>query len=198
MGRSPPRRAPLQRQFREIHHRVTLRSGRRRFVASSIAGSRSVLGGGVVAVAGAGDEFAAAARGDDPHGDGAERAVAAGVGGVVGQNVLIANVVSDLFADVVHILDVFRKVGQAAGGSGDLLERFAGVLGFFLVFLAEKADGVDHRIGLLDFADHFLKSIAAGIVFAVGDDQQDLLVFGGLLKMIEGADDGVVESGAAA
>ncbi len=79
-----------------------------------------------------------------------------------------------------------------------MLERFAGALGFFLVFLDEKADGVDHRIGLLDFANHFLQAIATGVVFAVGDDKQDLLVFGSFLKMIEGADDGVKESGATA
>src|SRR5712692_6150415 len=174
------------------------KSGYRRFVASSVTCRGSLFGRGVVAVAGAGDELAAAARGNHIHVDGTEGAVAIGVGGIVGQNVLVANVVSDLFADVVHVIDVFGEEGQAAGGRGDLLERFAGALGFLPVFLTEEADGVDHRVGLLDFANHFLQGIAAGVVFAVGDDEEDLLVLGSFFKMIERANDGVAQGGAAA
>src|SRR2546428_18165 len=93
--------------------------------------------GGVVAVAGAGNKFAAATRGDNFHGDGAEGAVTARVGGVVGQRVLIANVVRDLLANVVHILDVFREIGQPAGGNRDLFKGPPGALGVLFAFLAE-------------------------------------------------------------
>ena len=74
-----------------------------------------------------------------------------------------------------------------------MLERFAGALGFLLVFLTEQADGVDHCIGLLDFANHFLQRIAAGVVFAIGNDKEDLLVLGSFLKMVERAEDGVAQ-----
>src|ERR1700682_4171933 len=130
---------------------------------SSVAGGGRLFRGGVVAVAGAGDELAAAARGDHFHLDGAVGAVAAGVGGIVGQNVLVANVVSDLLADAVHVIDVFREEGQAAGGRR-----------------------------------HFLEGIAAGVVFAVGDDEENLLVLGSFFEMIKRAKDGVAQGGTSA
>src|SRR5271163_2973828 len=164
---------------------------------SSIAGGGSGGVGGVVAAASAGYQLAAAARGDDFHNDVAEGAIALGVGGIVGQGVLVADVVGDLFADVVDVVDVFRKVGQAARGFGDVFEGFPGVLGALFAFLAEQTDGVDHRIGLLDFADGSLQGVVAGVVFAVGDDEQDAFVLGSFFEMVERADDGVVERGAA-
>jgi hypothetical protein len=40
----------------------------------------------------------------------------------------------------------------------------------------EQADGVDHRAGeLLDAADGLFQIQSAGVVFAVGDDDDDLL-----------------------
>src|SRR5262249_26247208 len=91
--------------------------------------------GGVVAVAGAGDEFAAAARGDYFDAYGAIGAVGAEVGRIVAENVLVADVVGDLVADVVNILHVFREIGEAAGGVGDFLEGFFGFgFGFALLF----------------------------------------------------------------
>jgi len=85
---------------------------------------------------------------------------------------------------LLDVVDIFREEGQAAGSGCDLLERFAGALGFLPVFLTEEADGVDHRVGLLDFANHFLEGIAAGVVFAVGDDEEDSFVLGSFLKMV--------------
>src|SRR5271168_3111992 len=111
---------------------------------SSVAGGGGgFFGRGVVAVAGTGYQFAATARGHHGYGDGAESSVAVRVGGVVGQNVLIANVVSDLLADAVHVIHVFRKVGQTTGGGSDLFKGFACALGFLLVFLTEQADCID-------------------------------------------------------
>src|SRR6266513_2741338 len=77
----------------------------------SVTGGGGRRAGSVVAVARAGYEFAAAMRGNHFHLDGAKGSVAAGVGGIVGQNVLIANVMSHVFADVVHVIDVFREEG---------------------------------------------------------------------------------------
>jgi len=69
---------------------------------------------GVIAVARARDELATAARRNHFHLDGAERAIAARIGGIVRQNVLVADVVRDLFADVVHVIDIFGEVRQPA------------------------------------------------------------------------------------
>ncbi len=62
--------------------------------------------GSVVAVAGAGDELPAAARGNDFHLNDAEGAVAARVGRIISKGVLIPDVVSDLLADIVDVIDV--------------------------------------------------------------------------------------------
>ena len=67
-----------------------------------------------------------------------------------------------------------------------------------LVFVAEQADGVNHDVGLLNFANSLLKRIAAGVVFAVGDGEQNFLFLVALLGVIHGADERVVESRAAA
>src|SRR5258707_1165224 len=91
---------------------------------------------GVVAVAGTRDESAAAARRDDLHLHGAECAIALGVGRIVGQRVLIANVVRDLLADVVHVFDVLREVSEATRGFGNFLERALGALGALFAFFA--------------------------------------------------------------
>src|SRR5204863_1310131 len=108
---------------------------------SSVTGSRGGTARSVVAVARAGDELAPPARRNHFHLDGAERAIAARVRGIVRENVLVANVVCDLLADVVHVVDIFREVCQPARRSGDLLEHFAGALGFLLVLLAEQTNG---------------------------------------------------------
>src|SRR6266478_340698 len=165
-----------------------------------LVAGRSTAGaaGGVVAVAGSRDESAAAAWRNDFHLHGAERAIAPGVGRIVGQRVLIANVVRDLLADAVHVFDILREIRKTARGFGDFFERASCALGAFFAFFAQQTDGVDDRIGLLDFANRFLKRIMAGIVFAIRDDQEHLLVPASLLHMVKRANDGVVQRGAAA
>src|SRR3974377_670429 len=71
---------------------------------------------GVVAVAGAGGQFAVTVRRNDVNVNGAEAAVLGSVRRIVGQRVLMANVVGDLFTDGVDVLDIFRKISDAAGG----------------------------------------------------------------------------------
>src|SRR5258705_8976770 len=131
---------------------------------------------GEVAVAGAGGKFAFAARGNDVYLHGAESAVFFGVGGIVAERVLIANVASDLVADVVDVVDIFREEGHTTGGGGDI---FQGAHGFFLVLLvlvAEKTNGVDDHVGLLNFAHGFFKRVAADVIFAVGDHEENFFV----------------------
>src|SRR5713101_8970201 len=104
---------------------------------SSVAGGRTGgAAGRVVAVAGARDELAASARRNHFDLNVAERAIALGVRRIVRQRVLVANVVRDLPADVVHVLDVFREVREAAGSLRDLLESAFRALGVFLALFA--------------------------------------------------------------
>src|SRR5580692_8202940 len=82
-----------------------------------LAGGGGVGGvGGVVAVAGAGYQLAMAAGRDDVYVDAAEATVLGGVRRIVAQSVLMANVVSYLFADGVHVFHIFREESESAGG----------------------------------------------------------------------------------
>ena len=155
------------------------------------------LAGGEVAIAGAGGEFAFAAWGNDVHLNGAEGAIFFGVGGIVAEGVLIADVTCDLIANVVNVVDVFREKGYATGGGRNVFQGAHGLLAILFVFIAKKADGVNYDVGFLNFANGFFQSVAADVIFTVGDDEQNLLVLMALLEVIERADDGVIESGAA-
>src|SRR5712692_806922 len=170
-------------------------SGKKSSVAGGGAGGDR---GGVVAVASTGDELAATVRGNDFDLDSTEGAVTLAVARIVGEGVLVADIVGDLLADVVDVVDIFREIGKAAGGQRDFLESFLGALGVFLALLTEQADGVDDGICFLDFADGFFERIAAGVVFTVGDYQENVLVLGTFFQVVDRADDGVIESGAAA
>ena len=119
------------------------------------------------------------------------------VGRRVAERVLIADIASDLVADVVDVVYIFRKKCHAAGGRGDIFQGAHGFLAILFVFVAEKTDGIDDDVGLLNFAHGFFKRVAADIVFAVGDHQQNFLVFVAFFQMIERADDGVIERSAA-
>ncbi len=156
------------------------------------------LAWGEVAVAGAGGEFAFAARGNDVDLNGAKGAVLFSVGGVVAESVLIANVAGDLVADVVDVVHIFREEGYTTGGGRNVFQCAHGFFAILFVFIAKKADGVNYDIGFLNFADGFFEGVAADVVFAVGDHEQNLFVLVALLEVIERADYGVIERGAAA
>jgi len=66
-----------------------------------------------------------------------EAAIPRGVRGIIGQGVLVANVVRNLFTNGVDIFDVFREVGNTAGGLRDGRESAASGLGALFAFLAE-------------------------------------------------------------
>src|SRR2546423_5213304 len=115
----------MKRPHRETVYMDAVRSEFRGGTLTGYSVARSRAGGaagGVVAVPRTGLELAATARRDDLDLNGAEGAVALRIGRIVGQGVLVANVVSYLFADVMNIFYVFREIREAAGGLGDLLE----------------------------------------------------------------------------
>lgn len=175
--------------------------------AGSVGGCGNVggVGGGVfcgeVPGAGANEEFAVA-FGLSGDGDAAKSGYVAGRGGVVAEGVLAADVAGDLGGDLVDIVERAGKVGDAAGFVGEHLERALRVVNFGAGHLAaeEQTDGVDDGAGeLLDAADGLLEVERGGVVFAVGDEDDDLLgIFAVGGELVGGGDDGVVERGAAA
>src|SRR5215472_5261812 len=164
---------------------------------SSVAGG-GVIERGVVAVARPCHQLASAVRRNHFDGHAAEGAVAPHIRRIVGQGVLVADVMRHLLANVVHVFDVLREIGNAAGSSSDVFQRALGLLRALLAFLAQQPDGVDHRVRLLNLVDGFLEREMTGIIFPVGDNQKDMLVAAGLFQVIDGTDDGVVKRGAAA
>src|SRR5580700_4673478 len=103
--------------------------------------------------------------------DGAVPAHGFGSGGLIGDGVLAANIVSDGAADLVHLRERLGHEGDAAGRLSYQFKSAAGAAG---ALFAEQSDGIHGRaIFLLQVADSFFERLAAGIVFAVGDYEQD-------------------------
>src|SRR5258708_37314695 len=128
----------------------------------------------------------------------ANHAVAAGgfcIGGFVADGVLIANVVGDSLADLVDFVEGARKESDAAGLLRQNLQSATGAAFFFAT---QQADGVDGGAALLlQGLRGLLQGIATGVVFAVGDYEDDLLVAASVaFQVIGGGVDGIVESGA--
>ena len=110
---------------------------------------------------------------------------------------MVADVVRDVFTNILHVGNVFGEESQAAGCLRDFLQCPFRALGVFLALFAEQADGVDHRVGLLNFTDGLFQRIMARVVFAVGDHEQNLFIFLALFHVVERADNRVVKRGAA-
>src|SRR5262249_2918604 len=96
--------------------------------------------------------------------------IGAGIGGLVSNAVLVADIVRYFLGDLVHFFDVLRKESYAAGLQR---QRFQGALGGALpVFRTEDADGINRwAVFVLDGAHGLLQGFAAFIVIAVGDHQ---------------------------
>ena len=75
-------------------------------------------------------------------------------------------------------------------------------LALFLVLrfssLPRKADGIDHGVRTLGLFHDVFQGVAARVVLAVGDDQQHFLIPRAFFQMVERANHGVIERGAAA
>src|SRR5580704_9695198 len=79
--------------------------------------------GGVVAGTGAHGKFSSAAGRRYLHRHGPESSIVGGIGGVVGDRILIADIVGDLRANRFRVVRGFWKEGQAAGGVGQVAQR---------------------------------------------------------------------------
>src|ERR1035438_342810 len=156
---------------------------------------------GEIAGAGANVEFAHA-FGFGGHHHTAEARLGGGLGGVVAEGVLVANVSGDFSRNLVNLFDRLGEERYAAGFSGEHFEGAMRVADFLPAHLITKkeADGVDDWPGeLLDAPDGLLKVEGRGIVFAVGDEDEDLFWALGIGdELVRGGYDGVVERGAAA
>ena len=193
---SLPEGRTLRRQTAALNHAAGLVGG------GSPSGFR-VLGAGEIAGAGADVEFAASPL--DWAMTVTLRKPAGSVLGLalwIGEGVLATDVASHFGGDLVHLLERFGEEGDAASFAGEHLQGAAGVaylaVGHFVA--EEQADRVDDRAGkLLNAADGLFEVEGGGVVFAVGDDEDDLLGAAGAVgELIGGGDDGVVEGGTAA
>ena len=134
--------------------------------------------------------------------DGAVSAEFGGFAGVIADGVLVADILGNFGGDDVDVSERVREEGETAGLVGEKLEGAAGAVGFLaLVLIAEEqADGIDDgTLQILNTTDGLLEVQRGGVVFAVSDDEEDLLGEPGAVgELIGGGDDGVVEGGAAA
>jgi len=153
----------------------------------------------VVAGTGA-DEELAVMGGVGFHAHGAIAAERGRFRGVVADGVLVADIFRDFGGDAVDVGQGVGEKGEAAGFIGEKLEGAAGAMGFLaLVLIAkEQADGVnDGTAEVLHTADGLLEIQCGGVVFAVGDDKQNLLGAASAVRELIGrGDHGVIQGGA--
>src|SRR5205814_3592182 len=102
-----------------------------------------------VAITRARREFTFSVRRDDFHLNGAERAIFFGVGWIIAEGVLVADVARYLIANIVHVVDVFWKIGNAAGDRGNIFQSAHGLFAVLFILIAEQANAVNHHIGFL-------------------------------------------------
>ena len=146
----------------------------------------------------AGDDFFVALGGVHLDAHAAEAAVLSAVGGVVGEDVLVANVVGDLAAEGLHLVERDGEVGHTAGDVGQLAQDAPGAAAVALLLGAGQADQVEGGFGLLGVEQHSFVGGVAEVIDAVGDDQQDFLLARAAVDVLEGGAQRVVKSGAAA
>src|SRR5262252_7080054 len=102
---------------------------------------------------------------------------------LVADGVLIADVVGDRAADFVHLVQGLGKKRDSAGAIGQDLQRLLGAFGMLLI--TQDANGVYRRAAfLLQLLHGLLQRVAAGVVFAVGHDEDDLFLQAGILFQV--------------
>ena len=112
---------------------------------------------------------------------------------------MAADVFGDFLRDGVDFADALWKVGSATGGPRDVLDGPGGSLGRAAVFFTQQANCVNDRVAFLQPPYEPFQIEHTGVVFTVGDDQQNLLVpFGLLIEVVERHAYGIVKRGAAA
>src|SRR5207302_9769371 len=65
------------------------------------------------------------------------------------------------------------------------------------VIIAEYSDGINQSIRALRFLNRIRKTAAAGIIDAIGHDQENFLILGRLFQVIERSDHGIIQRRAA-
>src|SRR5215471_21405615 len=113
------------------------------------------------------------------------------IGRRVRDGVLITDIVSHLVRDAIYIGQLLWKVSLTTRGFGEQIERAFGALGFALLLLAEQTDSVDNDLALLCLFDQPLQADRAGVVIAIGHNQDYLFVLlGFFLDVLDGHADG--------
>src|ERR1700737_5090999 len=115
----------------------------------------------------------------------------------VADGVLIADVARPRGADGIDFVERAGKEGNASGALGDGLQRPARAA---LSLFPQESDGVDRGpIFFLQSSHCLLQRFAAGIILAIGDDEQDLLLqFAVPFQLVRGSYDRIVQSRSAA
>src|SRR6202034_2412298 len=126
-----------------------------------------------------------------------EAALVDGLGGVIADGVLLADILRDLPGDGVHLVQVLGKEGNTASLIGKQFERPFGAMGLPAAagVVVEQTYRVNDRpLQVLDAAYRFFQRGARSIVFAICDDQQNLLGTLGILGQVIGrGHNGVVQ-----
>jgi hypothetical protein len=139
---------------------------------------------GEVTGTGADREFGVTAACKGIDADGTKGSVFSGIAGIVGESVLVPNIVSNLLASALNLIERSWTVGLSAGCVCDLLEDLGSPTGAAAVyfeqpsgfFRTQQANRVDDGIRFLGGAKQFLEGVTAGVVFSVGNNQQDLFI----------------------
>src|SRR4051812_12901131 len=130
------------------------------------------------------------------HTDGAIPALRLRLEGLVTNGVLVANVVCYVLRDLVDFMQIAREERDTAGALGKSSQST--LVAFLLgLVVAEDTDGVDNgTVLILHMSNRLLQRHAAGVIFAVGDYQQNFLVELRTFQLRDRRDDGVVHCGA--
>src|SRR6267154_1107512 len=96
--------------------------------------------------------------------------------GLVADGVLVANIVGNILRDLVDFVQIAWEECHATGPFRQSAQSALVTLLARLI-VAEDANGVDDRsILVLDVSNSLLQRHAAGIIFTVGHDKQNLLI----------------------
>src|SRR5580704_6507259 len=138
---------------------------------------------------------AAVAWGGDFYFDFSESVRAGGVWRGIAEHILFAEIAGDGLGNGGDGFALCREVGQASGVLAKALEKI-GI--FFFVVGTEEGEGIDDRLGLARLRENLRVLEMAGVVSAVADDDEGVFFEMGILQVVEGFADGIVEGGASA
>src|SRR5579864_4211686 len=143
-------------------------------IVSSLRSAGGGLRSGVVAALGANREFVVA-FGFGIDANLAETAIGAGVRGLVADQILVADVMGDGLADLIHLV---QSLGEKCHPAGTLGNDFQGALGALrMLLVSQNSNRINRRaILVLQLLYCLLQRFTAGVVFTIGHDEEDLLI----------------------